>query len=99
MANHTSPIDVIILASDGYYAMVRMGNPMHVCVCLCVSGEEQAAVSTLKCLSLPIVAIVPSETLLPWQVLPIFMVQWDRCPDHWGKAVVCLPNAWGSFRL
>lgn len=23
MANHTSPIDVIILASDGYYAMVR----------------------------------------------------------------------------
>lgn len=24
MANHTSPIDVIILASDGYYAMVRL---------------------------------------------------------------------------
>lgn len=24
MANHTSPIDVIILASDGYYAMVRV---------------------------------------------------------------------------
>lgn len=23
VANHTSPIDVIILASDGYYAMVR----------------------------------------------------------------------------
>ena len=24
VANHTSPIDVIILASDGYYAMVRL---------------------------------------------------------------------------
>lgn len=30
VANHTSPIDVLILASDGCYAMVR------VCVCLCV---------------------------------------------------------------
>lgn len=32
MANHTSPIDVIILASDGYYAMVRSApSPSTAC--------------------------------------------------------------------
>lgn len=32
MANHTSPIDVIILASDGYYAMVRSAPRPQLCL-------------------------------------------------------------------
>lgn len=32
MANHTSPIDVIILASDGYYAMVRSAPQPQLCL-------------------------------------------------------------------
>lgn len=35
MANHTTPIDVVILANDGCYAMVSVVRAW-VCVCRCV---------------------------------------------------------------
>lgn len=41
VANHTSPIDVIILASDGYYAMVRSAPRPQLCLlglAACVVG-------------------------------------------------------------
>lgn len=29
VANHTSPIDIVILANDGCYAMVGLSNGIH----------------------------------------------------------------------
>lgn len=37
MANHTTPIDVVILANDGCYAMVSVMRAW-VCVYVCVSA-------------------------------------------------------------
>lgn len=39
MANHTSPIDVIILASDGYYAMVRSAPQLCLLLCCLLSSK------------------------------------------------------------
>lgn len=46
MANHTSPIDVIILASDGYYAMVRL-LPMSLGHCHAARGDASGVPADL----------------------------------------------------
>lgn len=48
MANHTSPIDVIILASDGYYAMVRYQATCMEGAAELVVGQEVGSKSPLS---------------------------------------------------
>lgn len=41
VANHTTPIDVIILANDGYYSMVEHFICICFCECVCVPFSQE----------------------------------------------------------
>ncbi len=48
VANHTSPIDIVILANDGCYAMVSHADYIS-CVTLCVFRGSQVSLTQFHC--------------------------------------------------